>query len=41
MAKEELLALKEPIIPTLADVNLQKTTLSQLNSNEKEMLILL
>jgi len=41
MAKEELLALKEPIIPTLADVNPQKTTLSQLNSNEKKMLRLL
>ena len=41
MAKEELPALKEPMIPTLADVDSQKTTLSQLNSDEKEMLRLL
>ena len=41
MAKEELPALKEPIIPTLVDVDSQKTTLSQLNSNKKEMLRLL
>ena len=41
MAKEELLALKEPMIPTLADINSQKTTLSQLDSNEKEILRLL